>query len=48
MLFNELLDKDAHSKPCVNIIYLNLANFIPLPARTGSRMPQLSKALLAY
>lgn len=41
MLLDGLFDKEAHSKPFVNIMYLNLA-------RTGSRTPQPSKALLGY
>lgn len=41
MLFDGPSDKEAHSKPFVNIIYLNLA-------RTGSSTPQPSKALLGY
>lgn len=36
MLLDGLFDKEAPSKPFVNIIYLNLA-------RTGSRTPQPSK-----
>lgn len=48
MLSTGLFDKDARRKPSVSIIYLNLVNVAPSSARTGSRAPDPSKALLGY